>query len=84
MIRRILVLLSVVAMMVAMMVAMAMPAAFAQAPHMSCKAFGTGVALFAQLHQGQRVGGSNPPETAPKGGVNENVLLLHERFCEPG
>ena len=80
--QRIVVLLTVVALLVAMMVAMAM-SAFAQAPHMSCKAFGTGVALFAQLHQGQQVGGSNPPETAPKGGVNENVLLLHELACEP-
>jgi hypothetical protein len=81
--QRIAVLLTVVALLVAMMVAMAM-SAFAQAPHMSCKAFGTGVARFAQLHQGQQVGGSNPPETAPKGGVNERVLFLHERFCEPG
>ncbi len=80
--KRILVLLTVVALMVATMVAMAMPA-FAQATHKSCKAFGTGVAVFAQYAQGQRVGGSNPPETAPKGGVNERVLFLHERFCEP-
>ena len=80
--KRILVLLSVVALMVATIVAMAMPA-FAQAPHLSCKSFGTGVANFAQLHHGQRVGGSNPPETAPKGGVKENVLGLHELTCQP-
>ncbi len=80
--KRIVFMVTVALVMAAMMVAMAMPA-FAQAPHMSCKAIGTGVARFAQLHQGQQVGGSNPPETAPKGGVNENVLLLHERFCEP-
>ncbi len=81
-VKRIRLVLTVALVMVAMMVAMAAPA-FAQATHKSCKAFGTGVAVFAQYAQGQRVGGSNPPETAPKGGVNERVLFLHERFCEP-
>jgi hypothetical protein len=72
--RRILLLVTVVALMLAMAVA----PAFAEPKHKSCKDFGQGVALFAKGNQGQALGRDGPP----RGGVGKGVQAQHETFCD--